>query len=134
MAGPVGSGGPGERVDPPTDEQMAEFEAADEACQPILEAVEGSFPELDPEQEQEMRDQALEFAECMREHGIDMPDPVFDAEGGARVEVNVGDGGPGAGGIDFDDPDFQEAQEACGEEGGFTGPGVRVGASGEEEG
>ena len=29
-----------------------------------------------------MREQMLEFAECMREHGIDMPDPVFGDDGG----------------------------------------------------
>jgi hypothetical protein len=47
----------------------------------------------------------LAFAECMREHGIDFPDPQFD---GGAVMV----GGPG---IDPEDPEFQAAQEACGE-------------------
>ena len=36
----------------------------------------GDF-EIDPEREAEMREELLAFSECMREHGIDMPDPVF---------------------------------------------------------
>jgi len=82
------------------------------------------MPEPDPEQIQEMQDQALAFAECMREQGIDMPDPVF-GEGG-RVTQAIG--GPDGGGIDLSDEEFQEAQEACGQEGGLgitvEGPGA----------
>ena len=44
--------------------------------------------EIDPEQQAEMQEEMLEFAECMREHGIDMPDPVFGDDG--RVEVGIG--------------------------------------------
>jgi hypothetical protein len=116
IAGPAG-GGEG----PPSEADLAEVEAAQEACEPILEEVEGAMPEIDPEQQQEMQDQALEFAECMREQGIDMPDPVFGENG--RISQSIG--GPGSP-IDFDDEDFQEAQEACRPEGG-GGPGVIVG-------
>ena len=45
--------------------------------------------EIDPEREAEMREELLEFTECMREHGIDMPDPVFGESG--RVEIRAGE-------------------------------------------
>ncbi len=44
----------------------------------------------------------------MREHGIDMPDPQFDEDGGVQIR-----GGRGSG-FDPDDPDFRAAQEECG--------------------
>jgi hypothetical protein len=51
---------------------------------------------------------ALAFARCMRQHGIDMPDPKFDANGRVTQELK---GGPGKNGPD--DPKFKAAQQAC---------------------
>jgi hypothetical protein len=50
---------------------------------------------------------ALEFARCMRQHGIDMPDPQFS---GNRITQELR-GGPGKKGPD--DPKFKAAQQAC---------------------
>lgn len=76
--------------------------AAMEACRDKLPAVGGRFSEED---HAEMQERMLEYAACMREQGIDMPDPSFDGEGGPfRVE------------LDPDDPAFQRAHQACGEE------------------
>ena len=62
---------------------------------------------------------ALDFAKCMREHGIDMPDPQVDDQGRVRVRV----GGPG-GGARPDPKKLDEAQKACGHlMGGGDGPG-----------
>ena len=62
---------------------------------------------------------ALDFAKCMREHGIDMPDPQVDDQGRVRVRV----GGPG-GGARPDPEKLDEAQKACGGlMGGGDGPG-----------
>jgi hypothetical protein len=83
-------------------------ERAEEACRKYLEDVRP--PELSPEQEREFREQALKHARCMREHGIDMPDPTF-GEGG-RVEMKF-DGGVGPG-----NPRFEAAQKACAKYGG----------------
>jgi hypothetical protein len=48
-------------------------------------------------------DGALKFAKCMRDHGIDMPDPDPTGKGATRL------GGPG------DDPKkFEAAAKACG--------------------
>jgi hypothetical protein len=62
---------------------------------------------------------ALDFARCMREHGIDMPDPQVDEQGRVRVRV----GGRG-GGARPDPKKLDEAQKACGGlMGGGDGPG-----------
>jgi hypothetical protein len=52
---------------------------------------------------------ALDFARCMREHGVDMPDPEVDDQG--RVRVRIGAGGAGA---RPDPKKLEAAQEACG--------------------
>ncbi len=76
----------------------------------------------------EIEDQMFEFAACMRDNGIDMPDPDFSG--------TPGEGGQGNGpftDLDPDDPRFQEAMEACGDifEGGFpVGPGAGRGGGG----
>lgn len=51
----------------------------------------------------------LAYTQCMRENGIDLPDPDFSGEPGQG-----GGGFFGQGGIDPEDSDFQEAQEKCG--------------------
>jgi pyruvate/2-oxoglutarate dehydrogenase complex dihydrolipoamide acyltransferase (E2) component len=95
-----------------------EFEAADTECQPLLEAA-LSEVEMDPEQVAELREQLLEYAQCMREHGIDMEDPVVDENG--RVEMQEGGPSPG-------DDEFAAADEECG------GAGIGPGATTEPEG
>ncbi|HEX2314060.1 MAG TPA: hypothetical protein VHJ17_10015 [Thermomonospora sp.] len=59
----------------------------------------GKPPKLSPEEVEKMR----QFAKCMRQHGVDMPDP--DPNGGIRVEAK----GRGA----FEDEDFRKAEQAC---------------------
>jgi hypothetical protein len=61
---------------------------------------------------------ALEFAKCMREHGVDMPDPEVDSQGRIRVTVRAGRG-------QADPKKLNEAQQACGHlmGGGGDGPG-----------
>jgi len=80
--------------------------AADEACQKYLKDVRG--PELSDEQQKEFREAALAHARCMREHGIDFPDPTFGENGQATIRLGRGKGGPRP-----DDPKFKAAQEAC---------------------
>ena len=64
---------------------------------------------------------ALEFAKCMREHGVDMPDPEVDSQGRMRVTI----GSPGGNGKRPDPKKLNEAQQACGHlmGGGGDGPG-----------
>jgi hypothetical protein len=55
----------------------------------------------------EMQDAMLEYAQCMRDNGIDMPDPEFNGEGGISLGV-----GPDSG-IDPESEEFQAAEEKC---------------------
>ena len=52
-----------------------------------------------------MREQMLEFAECMRDHGIDMPDPVFGDDG--RVDDAAPKPGERVGSRRDDDEEFK---------------------------
>jgi hypothetical protein len=81
------------------------FRAAEEACRKHLRDVKP--PALSPEQAREFRQQALAHARCMREHGVDFPDPRVSEDGGAVVDI-----GPGSG-LDPRSPAFRKAQEAC---------------------
>jgi hypothetical protein len=87
---------------------------------------EQAFGSITPEQRQEFQDAATKFAACMREHGVDMPDPVMGggpgAGGGPQTRRS-----PGANGtrIDRDSPKTQAAMKAC-EDKLPKGPGGRV--------
>jgi hypothetical protein len=104
--GRITMGGPGMG---PGDQ--AKMESAQKACQKILESVRP--PEMSPEKEQKFKEQALKFARCMREHGIDMPDPQF--QGGGRMTQRMNEG------VDPQSQRFRDATEACsnGQRGGF---------------
>jgi hypothetical protein len=54
-----------------------------------------------------MRDQLIKFSQCMRAHGVNMPDPTFSGNG-ATVRV-----GPGDSTLDPSSAEFQAAQKAC---------------------
>jgi hypothetical protein len=92
-------GGPGQRIDP------KRMEAAQEACREFQPKVD---VDMSPEEEQELRDQILAHTQCMREHGIDMPDPQF--EGGGRVIMRES---RRRGGVNPESPAFRKADEAC---------------------
>ena len=47
---------------------------------------------------------ALKFSKCMREHGIDMPDPQRVGTGGIKLS---------GGKVNFNDPKMKSAQSAC---------------------
>jgi hypothetical protein len=74
-----------------------EFKAAQQACNKYLPNG-GQPTKPDPQEQQQM----LEFARCMRQHGINMPDP--DANGGTDMSGIR---------VDPDDPKFKAAQQAC---------------------
>ena len=90
--------------------------AADEACRDLLPS--GMIGDPDATMDPAVADQMLAFAKCMRDHGIDFPDPKFD---GGGVSISLGENGPG--GIDPSSDEFKAAQEACGSELPGGGPG-----------
>jgi hypothetical protein len=59
----------------------------------------GQNTQLDAQQQEQLR----QFAQCMRDNGVDMADP--DPNGGGL--------GPGGAGLNTSDPAFQKAMEAC---------------------
>ena len=86
----------------------ARLQSARQACSSQLSAA---FPRLNlsPAQQAQTRAQLVKFAECMRSHGVNIPDP--QAGGGA------GAGGFGFrrafGSVDRNSPAFRTAQTAC---------------------
>lgn len=66
---------------------------------------------------EELQENALKLASCMREEGVeDFPDPDFSNRGpGAGPGTRVA-GGPFGGAVDMNDPEVQAAFEACREE------------------
>jgi len=103
MLRPTGGGEEG-GFDPADREAM---QAAREACSQYLEGITQQFARPD---QTEMQDLMLQYAACMRENGVDMPDPDFstsEGEGpGGRLGFTTGD-------YDPNDPTFQAANEAC---------------------
>ncbi|NTV39077.1 MAG: hypothetical protein HGA51_03840 [Demequinaceae bacterium] len=58
-------------------------------------------------------DQALAFAQCMRDNGVDFPDPTVDADGNPSFAGAFDRSA--SGGFDPSDTTFQEAMTACGD-------------------
>jgi hypothetical protein len=112
--GPVVFGGPaqdGDRGQPAPDQQA--FEQANKDCQHFMkDVVNGSGRKPDPEEQKKMQKQALAFAKCMREHGVDMPDPKFE-DGGVQITLD---------GTDPNDPKVKEAQDTCAKKAGLPEP------------
>jgi hypothetical protein len=78
---------------------------AEKACQKYQDQVKP--PPMSEEQEKKMKQAALKNAQCMRDHGIDFPDPQF-GEGG-RMTQKIGP----SSGIDPQSQKFQDAMKAC---------------------
>ena len=74
------------------------MQAADEACKQLMPARPDGGP---TQMTAEQQDAMLAFAKCMREHGVNMPDPEFGS-GGTKVTI-------GGEGIAFDSPTFKAA-------------------------
>lgn len=111
----VGSGGAGFaiRVTPGAGDQAlnpdsAQFQQAQNACKSLLP----NGGELSPEQQAQAQANALKFAQCMRAHGVDVPDPKPGASG-LRIQAGGAGGKVGVNGVNPDDPKFQAAQSAC---------------------
>ena len=84
-----------------------DFERASKACEKYRKDIRR---EISAEDQQKFKESALAHSRCMREHGIEFPDPIFDAEGGASVRMPAGSGGKDP----EHDPKFKAAEEACG--------------------
>jgi hypothetical protein len=91
------AGGPG-------DADRETQDAAIEACQDLLPQDLGPGEEGPSAEDQAaLEDAMLAYAQCMRDHGIDFPDPEFS--GGGVIQQG--------GNVDPSDPAFQDADQAC---------------------
>jgi hypothetical protein len=109
VADPAAGGADGQTgaaaVGDPSD---ATEQAAAAACAALLPAV-GTQGARTADDEEAMREAMVAFARCLREHGIDQPDPRFLPGGG----IDLGPA-PAA-----DGPTLENARRACAHHGGF---------------
>ena len=113
----VGSGGikiTGRNINP----NDPKTKSAQSACQKYMQV--GGGETIDPAKRAALQESALKFARCMREHGVDMPDPQLSGKGGLTFQAGPGSGGgnsgPGKGkglGVNPDSPKFKAADKAC---------------------
>ena len=114
---------PGSDMDP----NNPQFKAAQKACAKYQERAVGHF---DKAQEQRMQQAALNYARCMRAHGVNFPDPQFD---GGKITM-------GARNLNPNDPNMRAANQACqklmpgGGPGGPGGSKATVGSGGPQGG
>jgi hypothetical protein len=99
--GPAGGGGLFRQL---RNYSQAQINTARQACQQYFAAA---FPRLNlsPAQRAQLRQQLVKFAECMRSHGVNVPDPTTNGNGfGFREAFRS---------IDRNSPAFQSALTAC---------------------
>jgi hypothetical protein len=114
---------------------QAQVTAARQACQQYFAAA-FPRPTVTPQQRAQLQQQLVKFAQCMRSHGVNVPDPTFNNNG------TPGGGGGAGGGFGFgggfrsgqrNSPAFQAAAKACQSlrpQFGRGGPGGAGGAGG----
>ncbi|NNC75493.1 MAG: hypothetical protein HKN93_08290 [Acidimicrobiia bacterium] len=95
FAGPVGG-------DADIESAIADMDAVFAECEQHLEGV--TFGAPDPGAGVAFEDALLEYSGCMRDQGIDMPDPDFSGDGGAIV---IGSDSPS------DEAEFEAAHREC---------------------
>ena len=88
---------------------------ADEACKAERSAMQGSIGEPD----KDFDEKALKMARCMREQGIDMPDPKLNEGGGTSMEIDEDK---------INDPAFKKAMSTCSKQVGMPEPGAPAGS------
>jgi hypothetical protein len=101
------TGGPGNDADP--EAEMKAMEGILESCQHHLDGV--VFDGTPQGNMVDMEDTFVAYAQCMRDHGIDMPDPDFGDDG----FIDLGT-------LDAGDEEYEAAHATCKEV--FTGSGI----------
>jgi hypothetical protein len=89
----------------------AAMEAAQKACQKYMQIGGGKAPSA--AEQAKVKDSMLAYAKCMRQNGVDMPDPKFSNGGGATFSLGSGSSGGRTSGPNPDSPAFKKADQAC---------------------
>jgi hypothetical protein len=90
--------------------------AAQSACQKYMQI--GGGETIDPAKRAKLQEAALNYARCMRGHGVNLPDPKLSGNGGLTFQAGPGaknsnDTGPSGPGANPDSPKFKSADKAC---------------------
>jgi hypothetical protein len=103
---PSPGGGPGEGIGRVLRQySQSQINTALQACRQYLAQA---FPQfnLSPAQRAQLQQQLVKFAECMRSHGVNVPDPTFNSGGGFGFRQAFRS-------VDRNSPAFQSALKAC---------------------
>jgi hypothetical protein len=87
---------------------QGKVETAQKDCEHFMEAAGGGEAPSAAEQAKR-QDAFIAYAQCMRQHGIAMPDPKFS---GNKVQMSIGKPGQ-KNGPNPDSPTFKAAEKAC---------------------
>lgn len=100
--GPAGGGGVFRSL---RQYSQAQIQTATQACRQYFAQA---FPRanLSPQQRAQIQQQLVKFAQCMRSHGVNIPDPQTSAGGGFGFRQQFRS-------IDRNSPAFQAAAKAC---------------------
>jgi hypothetical protein len=84
---------------------QAQVTTARQACQQYFAQA---FPRanISPQQRAQLQQQLVKFAQCMRSHGVNVPDPTFNGNGGFGFRQAFRS-------VDRNSPAFQSALKAC---------------------
>lgn len=90
--------------------------AAEKACQKYMDV--GGGETVDPARRARLQEAALKYARCMRQHGVDMPDPQMSGNGRLTFRSRDGSGSQSSGpkdglGANPDSPKFKAADKEC---------------------
>jgi hypothetical protein len=91
----------------------AKMQAAQKDCQKYMQV--GGGRTLSAAEKAKVQNSLLDYAKCMRQHGVDMPDPKFSGSGGGATFQLGGPGkkGGATGGPNPESPAFKKADEVC---------------------
>jgi hypothetical protein len=109
----VGSGGIKMTMKGGPGADNAKMQAAQKDCQKYMKA--GGGRAVSAAEKAKVQNAMLAYAKCMRQHGVNMPDPKF-SNGGGGVTFELGGRGKkggSTGGPNPESPAFKKADEAC---------------------
>jgi len=109
----VGSGGIKQTMKAGPGADNAKMQAAQKDCQKYMNV--GGGRAVSAAEKAKVQNAMLDYAKCMRQNGVDMPDPKFSSSGGGTTFQLGGPSKKGGttGGPNPDSPAFKKADEAC---------------------
>ncbi len=84
---------------------QSQIQSAEQACSQYVKQA-FAFANASPAQIAQFRQQFVKYAECMRSHGVNIPDPTTNSGGGFGLRGVLGS-------VNRNSPAFQSANTAC---------------------